>query len=285
VTFRKLQAATILLVACVTLPYGCGDRGASSRGRVNRDPNVLVAYVACGLVPAFEQAKVQFENENTGKSIRIEEGEPSVLAERLRSGAVPDVLICPGDAEIGMLEREGHLDRGSRQPIESLGLAIAVRADSPLTIHGHQDLLSDQVRSISMAMSGITSPGADGKSALERAGVWSKLQDKLTLQTTPLQALQRLVDGEADAAIVYDPCFLLYMEDKVPPGSIRIAAPLAPEDERASSVHIVLHKRSPNGLLAQRLVRLLQSRGLRPLSPPSEEPALPEEQESPEEQD
>jgi ABC-type molybdate transport system substrate-binding protein len=275
VTARSAQPVVlvVLLALAAALTGGCGRRSATAPGGVSRDPNTVLAYVCCGFVPAIEAAKVQFEADNRGKSLRIDSGEPETLVERIRSGAVPDVLIFPGDAEIGVLEREGFLDRGSRQEIGTLRVAIAVRRDDPITINGYADLVSDAVGSITMSTPGMTSLGTDGKSVLERAGVWPEIQGKLTLQTSALAALKQLVGGQADAAIVYDPCFALNRPDAVPPGSLRFVTPRDTGEERPVGVYIIVHKRSPNALLAQRLIRLLASRPLEPPPPPLPPPA------------
>ena len=281
-TARSAQplVLVVLFTLAAALAGGCGRRTPTGPGGVNRDPNTLLTYVCCGFVPAIEEAKVQFEAENTGKSLSIDGDEPQALVERIRSGAVPDVLIFPGDAEIGVLEREGFLDRGSRQPIGSLCLAIAVRADDPIAINGYADLVSDAVGSIIMSTPGMTSLGTDGKHVLERAGVWPEIQGKLSLQTSPLAALQQVVEGQADAAIVYDPCFALNRPDVIPPGSLRFVVPPTTDEERPVGVYVIVHKRSPNALLAQRLIRLLTSRELEP-HPPATPPPAEEQPEEP----
>jgi molybdate transport system substrate-binding protein len=281
VTVRSVQSLVLIVLLAATLAGGCSRSRVASPGSVSRDPNILLAYVCCGLVPAIEDAKAQFESENAGKSVRIEGGEPESLVERIRSGAVPDLVIFPGDAEMGILEREGFLDRGSRQAIGSLRTAVAVRRSNPVVIDSYAALTTNAVRSIAMSTPGITSLGTDGKQALERAGVWSKLQGKLSLQTSALGALEQVVWGQADAAIVYDPCFALSQTDRIPPGSLRIVALPRADDERPVSVYVVVHKRSPNTLLAQRLIRLLESRQLQPpsASPPADAGEQPEEPE------
>ena len=67
---------------------------------------------------------------------------------------------------------------------------------------------------------------------------------------------------------MYDPCFALSQTDTIPPGSLRIVELPSADDERPISVYTVVHKRSPNALLAQRLIRLLESRQLEPPLPP-----------------
>jgi len=261
---RSPGRTVLLALLGVVWASGCARERARGPEGVSRDPNVLLAYVACSLVPAVEVARDRFQAENAGKSIRIEGDEPFKLVGRLEKGEVPDLLISPGEAEIGVLEREGLLDRGTREPIGSMGLAIAVPAASPIDIRSYRDLTSRRLKSVTMSPPGITSLGTDGKQALERAGLWAKLQNKLVLQKTPLAALKLLAKGDADAGIIYDPCPRLALRDEIPPDSVKLAARLPMGEGRVARVYAVVHKRSPNALLAQRFLRLLASEELRP---------------------
>jgi len=255
----------LLLSLCALAAAGCmRARGPSGR-EVRRDPNVVLAYVSCSLVPAIEAVGEQFKAQNRGKSVQVEGEEPGRLVRRIQGGEVPDVLICLGDAEIGLLEREGFLDQGSRQAIGSLRLAIVVPAGRPIAIRGPGDLRSSRVKSIAMPTPGVTSLGTDGKHVLERADIWAKIQDKLVLQKTALAALEQVAAGKVDAGIIYDPCPLLKAGGKIGPESVQVTGHLASAEERPARAHVVLHKRSPNALLAQRLIRLLQSEETKPV--------------------
>jgi molybdate transport system substrate-binding protein len=256
---RSGWRAAALVLFSLFVAGGCGSQAGPHQAKVERDPNVLVAYVACGLIPAVEQAQRTFERENPGKSVQIESGEPSLLSRRIEDGAVPDLLIVPGDAELGLLERLGYMDRTSRQTIGTLRLAIATRAGNPAGVASCQDLTRDVVKTISLATPGITSSGTYAKHALERLGLWERIQAKLTLKETPLASLKAVADGEADATIVYDPCLALQLPDTVPPGSIAIVAELPEAEQRPVKIQVAVHKRSPNALLTQRFTRILTS--------------------------
>jgi molybdate transport system substrate-binding protein len=260
----------LLVLVWLVGASGCARNGAGPTEAVKRDPNLVVVYAACSLVPMVEAARAQFEAENTGKSVRIQGDEPAGLVRRIEGGEVPDLLVCPGEAEIGVLEREGLLDGSARKAIGSMGLAIAVPAAREEAIRDCKDLASSRVRSITMSLPGITSLGSDGKGALEQAGLWSKIQEKLILHETPLASLKVLAEGSADAGIIYEPCLRLHLggeEEEIPAGSVEVAFRLDMGEGRAPQVYAVAHKRSPNALLARRFVRVLESEGILPASP------------------
>jgi molybdate transport system substrate-binding protein len=251
------ERAVLLLLIGIALLSGCAREGAFRGRRVTRDPNAIVVFAACAMAPAVEAAAARFEEENPGRSVAMETGEPEALMREIADGAVPDIFICLGDAEISFLEREGLLDPSLHQSVGEFSLVVAVPREREGTITTYRDLTSSEVRRVAMAAPGSTSLGTDGKKALERLGLWEDLQDKLVLTETPRAAVEALAEGEADVGVIVDPCPLLTFVETELRESVIPAAALAQESERAVRVHIGTHKRSPNALLAQRLVRVL----------------------------
>ncbi|MFB3882170.1 MAG: molybdate ABC transporter substrate-binding protein [Armatimonadota bacterium] len=254
-----LRRSALLLFA--TLTCGCAPKPAPTVPKVNRDPNLLVVYTACAVSPMVEAARSQFLAENSGKSVDVVSGEPVKLAQRVVDGAVPDVFVCPGTAEIGNLEAEGLLDRDSRRVFGELEVVIVVPKGNPAAVREPDDLLSRATKIIVIATPGVTSAGTDAKRELERLKLWSRLQDRLLLRESPLAALREVAARKASAALLYDPCIRLDVRDGAPRDSVEMVSTLSAEGERGTRICAELHKRSPNPLLAQRFLRVLESQG------------------------
>ncbi len=266
-----------LVTTGLALLAGCAEESAPTARPIARDPNLLVVYCACALRPAVEAARDRYLSANAGKSVELTADEPLELQRRVKDGEVPDIFVCPGEAEIGELEREGYLDRGSRQSMGGLGLALIVPRGNPARVRGPQDLRGERVKSIAVPTPGMTSPGAAAKNELERAGLWDKLQDRITVKQTALEVLEAVRAGQVDAAVVYEPCLRLNMSERPesisgePAEAAEVPAEVA--ETSAPSVEIVslltaggtaltricaaAHKRSPNALPAQRFMRTL----------------------------
>jgi len=269
---RILRVPTITLLG-LTLSAGCLREpvGTGSSRPVRRDPNLLVIYAVCALAPGLELARSEFEAQNPGRTVDIWFGDPTTLVDRVESGGVPDLLICLGEVELGLLQREGFVDPLPNQTIGGYHLVIATPAVSEVRITTPQDLLATDVGSIAMASPGTASIGTDGKKALERLGLWNQLQKKLKLYQKPQEVLEALSQGEVAAAIIYDPCPALALQEALSPDSVVVALPLttskgapdkaapAVDQERLVYVRAATHKRSPNSGLAQRFVKLLGS--------------------------
>jgi molybdate transport system substrate-binding protein len=219
---------------------------------------VLTAYVACALAPAIQAACGKFEAANPGKSVKIESGESAALVRKIEGGAAPDVFICIGDSESGLLEREGFMDTSLRRSVGSFGLALARPAAKP-QLARPDDLASDRIRSIAMPLAGVTSLGTDAKHALDRMGLWSKVESKLALRQSGAEALAALAKGDADAGVIYDPCPLLKLEGKIAAGSVASGPALTYPSARPIAVEMGIHKRGPRTQLAQKLIAFIRS--------------------------
>jgi ABC-type molybdate transport system substrate-binding protein len=264
-----------LVILAVVLLTGCGRDTLPRAGPVKRDPNHLVVYCSCALLPLVEAAREEFISANPTKSLEIASDDPRGLVQRLSDGEVPDIFVCLGETEIGDLERDGHLDRGSRRSFGMLVPVIAVPQGNPAAVGSPDDLLLERVKRIAIAAPGMTSMGTDAKHELERAQLWSRLQDKLAVKTTSVAVLEAISAGEVEAGIVYDPCPRLNVGEDIPLDSLLPATPLAAAADRPARIYAEVHKRSPNALLAQRFLRILEERevGVSGVEPSEGEPA------------
>ena len=265
-TLAMLRAAAIAL-ALLTL-YGCAEETIPSYKRLDRDPNILIVYCACGLLPLVETARDNFLAANPEKSVEITADEPRTIAARVRDGDVPDIVFLPGDAEISELERDRFLDRSSRQMMGELRLVIAVPRGNPAKVYSLTDLQKEAVRTFSISTPGITSPGTEAKQELERAKLWVPLQNTLAVRETPLQVLENIANGTVEAALIFDPCLRLDIDNDIPAGSVELVGPVDRSPKRGISNCAVLHKRSPNQLLARRFLNALAEQTAREVTPP-----------------
>jgi ABC-type molybdate transport system substrate-binding protein len=263
-----LLSILALAAAAIALLTGCAQETVPSAKPIERDPNLLVVYSACGLIPAVEAARDEFLAASPGKKVEITAGEPLELVARVQNGEVPDIFVCIGEAEIGELERQGHLDRGSRRSMGGLTLVIAVPRGNPARIRGPKDLTAERVRRIAVSIPGMTSPGSAAERELDRAGIWQSIQEEITVKQTALEVFQAVSGGEVDAALIYDPCLRRTVPEALaveseeasetaesPTNPVEVVSPVTLDETPVTRIYAALHKRSPNGLLAQRFMR------------------------------
>jgi molybdate transport system substrate-binding protein len=258
----NLRRLTPLLLGVLVLAAGCARARKPAQSAASGDANTLTAYVACALVPVIESAAAKFTAANPGKRLKIESGEPAALVQKIEGGATPDLFICIGESEFGMLERDGLFDGSMRRSIGSLTLTLARPASSP-PIAKPEDLASDSIKSIAIPLSGVTSLGTEAKHALERLGLWSKAQNKLALRRSGSEALSALAKGEASVGVIYDPCPLLKLPGKVDAKSIALGPSIGYPSERPASVQLGIHRSSPRTALAQEFIGFVRSSAMK----------------------
>ena len=257
-TLRPRISPTRLIAAlALVIVAGCASKPEPGKAKVNRDPNLLVIYAACSLKPTLDSAQAEFSARNSGKSVDLAFDEPAKLAKRIESGAVPDIVVFPGEAELRALEADGLLDGASRQAFGAMRVAIMVPKGNPVQIREPRDLLNQRVKTIAIAVPGLTSAGTGAKRELERKKLWARLQEKLSFKPTPLEALKAVSKGQADAAVLYEPCLRLAMGGDIPADSVEVVSVLTAEGEREERFFAVEHKDSPNRLLSQRFFSVL----------------------------
>ncbi len=79
---------------------------------------------------------------------------------------------------------------------------LAVHQESGEQIAGLADLTKPAVKKIALANPATAPYGAAGKQALERAGLWAKLEPKIVPAESVRQALQFVQSGNAEAGLV-----------------------------------------------------------------------------------
>jgi ABC-type molybdate transport system substrate-binding protein len=266
-----------VLLAGPGLLGGCQRQATPPPEKVERDPNLLVVYGVCALEQMLESARQEFERESSGKSANLTILQPAEIVARIEGGDVPDLVVLVGEAELTQLEQGGFLDRGSRQSMGGLALAIAAPRGNPSGVRGPEDLARVRLGGISTALAGMTSLGTSAKRELERTGLWDSLQEKLTVTVTSFDTLRAVADGEAEAGILYDPCPRLLTGNEFPPEAVEFVSPLtASGANRVTRIHAEAHKRSPNALLAQRFLRLLMAQEVTSSAPATAE--VPEDE-------
>jgi molybdate transport system substrate-binding protein len=178
------QAA--LLLALLT---GCAE------GRVP----VRVA-AASDLAAAFDELAPQFERAH-GRPVTITYGSTGLLARQIREGAPFDVFAAADASVVDDLVARGACDGSTKAPYARGRLALVARPGlaPPPSIAALADA---QYGRIALANPEHAPYGRAARAALERAGLWERLQPRVVYGENVRQALQFADSGNADAAFV-----------------------------------------------------------------------------------
>jgi len=186
----------------------------------------LRVYVPCGMTIPFKELGMAYEKQYRNIKVETTFDNANVLVRLiLDKGKIPDVFISPGKKEIGMLQEKGFIEEGSVKPFGEYELILIAPSKSS-TPKGLPDILNESVKAIAVSNPDFNSIGAYAAESLKSLGYWDKIQNKILLTNTPIEALTYVATSKADAGIHYNACPFQTNADKVAQGSIRIIATL-----------------------------------------------------------
>lgn len=163
-------------------------------------------FVPCGLAGPYGDAIAGFSRAHPDITVRRTLENELPLRNRILEGARPDVFISLGDFELEELYAGGQIDRANVRNIALAPLALVAPPGNPLKLARLEDLLKPEVKHIALGHPEKFSAGRMGRQALEKLGLWDKLQPKL-LQTPKAAFLLNFVaSGKVDATIAYKSC-------------------------------------------------------------------------------
>lgn len=189
---------------------------------------VCLALAACGkpdhapqiaaaadLRLALSEVAAAFEAD-TGQRVQLNFGSSGNFYRQLMQDAPFEMFLSADEAYVDALARAGRtLDEGRLYAIGRIAL-VAARS-SPLTLDPELAGLREAVGSGIVTRFAIANPehapyGQRAREALEHAGLWGDLRDRLVLGENVAQALQFATEGGAQGgivayALVLDPAF------------------------------------------------------------------------------
>lgn len=184
------------IAALLLLVLGTGLSACGGDGR----PTVLVA-AASDLRFVFEEMEPQFE-ERCECNLEFSFGSSGTLATQISNGLKVDVFASADSDYVEQLEKASLILPLTRQLYAVGRIVIAVPADSELEVETLADLREAHVRRIAIANPDHAPYGRAAKQALQSAGVWEAVVDRLVLGENASLATQFVETGNADAGIV-----------------------------------------------------------------------------------
>ena len=124
------------------------------------------------------------------------------LAEQIKQGAPFDVFLAANESFVHDLAGGGFIRAESVHPYARGSLVLAVYHELGEQIRTLADLTEPGVKKIALANPATAPYGKAGQQALERAGVWARVEPKIVLAESVRQALLYAQKGDAEAALV-----------------------------------------------------------------------------------
>jgi len=229
-----------LLIVSISLCYCCSAHAAE-----------LIVSAAASLTNAFRDVGKVFEKANPGHKVIFNFASSDVLLAQIAKGAPVDVFATADVESMDRAQKQGLLTPGTRRTLLRNKLVLIAPAESSATLTSLASLDNGSVRRIAIGNPASVPVGRYSREAMEKAGVWSRLEPKYIFAQNVRQALDYVARGEVDAGLVYATDAAI-MADKV-----RVAAEIP--TTTPISYPVALINDSRNRALADAFLQMLAS--------------------------
>ncbi len=210
---KKIMTLLLLGSLLTLLVSGCSPAkqpGTTSNTAIKQQ-EVLTVAAAADLTKAFAEVGTAFEKQNNCK-VKFTFGSTGTALEQIINGAPYDVFAAASVSAIEDLKQREMIFPDT-QTLYAIGrIGIATKLGSKLQVIELQDLLKPEIKKIAIANPEHAPYGQAAKQALESAGIWEQVKDKLVYGKSIQEALTFLNTGNADAGII---ALSLYNKEQV----------------------------------------------------------------------
>lgn len=158
----------------------------------------LLVAAASSMKDVLEETAAEFER-LTGYKTYFSFGSSGLLAHEIEAGVPYDVYIAAGDGFVQELSHKKLLVPGTSSAICKGRLVIIVRKDSPRKISGLRDITNFPL--VAIANPQHAPYGRTAQEALQNAGVWLGLQNRILYTERVADVLELVETGKVSVGI------------------------------------------------------------------------------------
>ena len=171
------------------------------RTGVSTPDEPLLVAAASDLQFAFTEIGEQFEAE-TGQKVTFTYGSTGNLTTQIENGAPFDILAAANVSFVESLTEQGLTIPDTQQLYAQGRIVLVVNRESGVEATSLEDLLDPAITRIAIANPEHAPYGQAAREALQSAGVWAEIEEKVVLGENVSQTLQFVQTGDAPVGIV-----------------------------------------------------------------------------------
>jgi molybdate transport system substrate-binding protein len=195
---RSLAWLSVLAVAGGTVAGFVMNKGNPTDAKTDV---TLTVSAAADLMPAFEELGSLFKAQ-TGITVDFNFGSTGQLTQQIEAGAPVDILAAANSSYIDQLAGRDLIVPDTKKLYARGRIVLWTRPDSPLTVDDVHDLTDPAIKRIAIANPDHAPYGVAAREAMQSAGVWDAVRDKLVLGENVADTLRYATTGNVDVAIV-----------------------------------------------------------------------------------
>ncbi len=169
----------------------------------NADKKNVYIFAAASLSDVLPAVIDAVADSLPDRQIRFNFAGSSILARQILAGSPADVFISASPQWVRFLIEKQRVSPDQAAPLLSNRLAVVVRAGAGKRPVQLEDLLQPEFRYIALGDPEHVPAGMYARQALQKAGLWDALRERIVSGQDVRAALSFVEAGEADAAIVY----------------------------------------------------------------------------------
>lgn len=174
----------------------------------------LTVSAAASLTQAFQEIGTQFEAQHPAIKLKLNFAASGALLQQIINGAPVDVFASADTDTMDKAVAKTVVNAADIKLFASNRLVLVTPASSKTVLNKLDDLKKPEVKRCAMGLAASVPAGHYAQTALEKAGLWLEVKDKIISTQNVRQALDYVVRNEVDAGFVYASDALL-MADKV----------------------------------------------------------------------
>ena len=198
--FIARSAARFALASLVFLGCGPAAISAPEPGAAPAPAPEVTVYAAASLRDALQEIAPLCESA-AGVRFVFNFGGSNDLARQIVAANKADVFFSADEAWMDHVAAEGLVDQASRRTLLSNRLVVMIPEGSRRAIESAASLST--VRRLALANPDAVPAGRYAKAWLEKAGVWTKVRDRIVSFPDVRGALAAVESGAVDAGVVY----------------------------------------------------------------------------------
>lgn len=180
----------------------------------------VTVSAAASLTNAFRELGGAYEAAHPGDKVLLNFAASDTLVQQIAKGAPVDVFASADEDAMDKAEAQKLLAAGSRRIFARNSLVLIAPASSTLAVADLNALRQPALRRLTTGNPASVPVGRYTREALEKAGVWTNIEERFVFATSVRQSLDYVARGEADAGFVY------YTDVAAQAGKVKVLMPV-----------------------------------------------------------
>ena len=163
----------------------------------------LTVSAAASLTQAFQDMGRQFEAQHPGTKVMFNFGASGALLQQMVNGAPVDVFASADTDTMDKAVARKAVNAADVKVFTSNHLVLVTPANSLAVMTQLVDLKKPDIKRFAMGLPASVPAGLYAQGALDKAGLWKDVKDKVISTQNVRQALDYVARNEVDAGFVY----------------------------------------------------------------------------------